>query len=161
LPGCFASRAFAAFHRDVWKNLAATGQALIYWLEMEGTPIAVDYVLLSNETMCGYQSGVDPDHMSMQPGQLMNSTAIRAALESGYKTYDFLRGDEPYKAHLGAERHEMLSASVVPQNAEARLRYAAWNAGRQMRGLAKRGWRVARDWREGRKQPEAAKNNSN
>jgi CelD/BcsL family acetyltransferase involved in cellulose biosynthesis len=147
LPGCFSSKPFAGFHRDVWKSLAANGQALIYWLEIDGKPLAADYALLSGDVMCGYQSGIDPDHLEMQPGQLMNMMALRTALEAGYKSYDFLRGDEPYKAHLGAERHPMLTARVIPQNTEARLRYAAWDAGRQMRGWAKRGLQVVREWR--------------
>ncbi|MCC7083576.1 MAG: GNAT family N-acetyltransferase [Pirellulales bacterium] len=157
LPGCFRSQQFSGFHRDVWQSLAAAGQARIYWLEMDGKPLAADYVLLSGKTMCGYQSGIDPDRLSMQPGQLMNSTAIRAALESGFTTYDFLRGDEPYKAHLGAQRHEMFAVRVVPQTAEARLRYAAWNAGRQMRGWAKRGLQVAREWRAGHTRMETTR----
>jgi CelD/BcsL family acetyltransferase involved in cellulose biosynthesis len=157
LPGCFSSKPFLDFHRDVWKSFSAAGKALIWWLEANGKPLAADYALLSGDAMCGYQSGIDPEQLEMQPGQLMNLVALRTALEEGYKAYDFLRGDEPYKAHLGAERHPMLTARVIPQNTEARLRYAAWNAGRQMRGWAKRGLQAAREWRAGRNKSENAK----
>jgi CelD/BcsL family acetyltransferase involved in cellulose biosynthesis len=147
LSGCFSSKAFLEFHRDVWKSFSADGKALIWWLEADGKPLAADYVLLGGDVMYGYQSGIDPEQLEMQPGQLMNLVALRTALEEKYQAYDFLRGDEPYKAHLGAERRPMLTARVIPQNTEARLRYAAWNAGRQMRGWAKRGLRVVREWR--------------
>jgi CelD/BcsL family acetyltransferase involved in cellulose biosynthesis len=147
LPGCFSSRQFLEFHHDVWSSFSAAGKAAIWWLEVDGKPLAADYVLLSGDVLCGYQAGIDPSQLEMQPGQLLNLVALRTALEEGYKAYDFLRGDEPYKAHLGAERHPTLTARVIPQNTEARLRYAAWNAGRQMRGWAKRGLQVVREWR--------------
>jgi CelD/BcsL family acetyltransferase involved in cellulose biosynthesis len=147
LPGCFSSTPFLEFHRDVWRSFSADGKALIWWLEIDGKPLAADYALLSSDVMFGYQSGIDPEQLEMQPGQLMNLVAMRTALENGYQSYDFLRGDEPYKAHLGAERRPMLTARVIPQNAAAQLRYAAWNAGRQMRGWAKRGLQVVREWR--------------
>lgn len=147
LPGCFSSTNFAVFHREVWKQFSADGCGLIYWLEADGKPIAVDYVLLGGGAMYSYQSGLAPDALEMQPGQLMNMVAIQQAIAGGFTAYDFLRGDEPYKAHLRAEPRPMLAAYVVPQHAGAQLRYAAWNAGRQMRGWAKRGLQVARGWR--------------
>jgi hypothetical protein len=157
LPGCFASRAFSGFHREVWKRFSADGRAVIYWLELDGKPLAADYALVGSDTVYGYLMGIDPDRLETQPGQLMNMMVLQRAVEDGSAVYDFLRGDEPYKSHLRAEPRAMLAARVVPRRARAQLRYAAWNAGRQMRGLAKRGWQVAREWRQGKHQTQNVK----
>ncbi len=152
LPGCFTSRAFAAFHREVWEKFATEGRAMIHWLELDGQPLAVDYVLTGAKTMYGYQSGINPDQLSILPGHLMNMVALKNAIENGFSAYDFLRGDEPYKAHLRAEPRPVLAAYVIPKNTRARLRYAAWNTGRQMRGWAKWGLQTARELRGAGKQ---------
>jgi hypothetical protein len=150
MPGCFSSRQFLDFHRDVWQQLAPEGRIEICLLEHLGKPIAADYILLGDDSSYGYQSGIDPNLLDMQPGHLLNQVGLRQAIMERKRYFDLLRGDEPYKARLGAKPHPMMSARVVPPFAAARLRYAAWNAGRQVRGLAKRGWKAARQWQAGR-----------
>src|ERR1700681_2557341 len=45
-----------------------------------------------------YQVGYDPAYAKYSPGKALLGVAIRDAIEHGYAVFDFLRGDEPYKA---------------------------------------------------------------
>jgi CelD/BcsL family acetyltransferase involved in cellulose biosynthesis len=46
----------------------------------------------------------DPDYLDDEPGRILLLRLLRKALREGYLALDLLRGDEPYKSHLGAER---------------------------------------------------------
>jgi hypothetical protein len=46
---------------------------------------------------------------------------------------DFLRGDEPYKAHFRALPRPSLALRVVPNRSMSRLRNNLWLAGRSMK----------------------------
>jgi CelD/BcsL family acetyltransferase involved in cellulose biosynthesis len=48
-----------------------------------------------------YNSGISPEHTALSPGTVLLAHLIRWAIENGRSEFDFLRGDEPYKRHLG------------------------------------------------------------
>jgi CelD/BcsL family acetyltransferase involved in cellulose biosynthesis len=50
-----------------------------------------------------YMIGFDEDYEKLSPGKGIIGRAIRAAIEAGYARFDFLRGDEPYKARYASE----------------------------------------------------------
>ncbi len=143
LPGCFASPHFEAFHRDISAQLFKNGKANIGWLELDGKPLAAEYRLYGDGVIYAYQSGVNPDHLDLHPGELANMAAVRTAIEHGYQAYDFLRGDEPYKARWRATPQPMLSVRVIANRASARLRHSAWLAGQNMKCWIKKGLHVA------------------
>ena len=47
---------------------------------------------------------------------------IRAAIEEGHTTFDFLRGDEPYKAHWRATPRATVDYRICPDRRLAKLR---------------------------------------
>lgn len=121
-PGCFASRPFHDFHRDVAARLLDRGQLRISWLELDGTPAAAEYHLADGHTTYAYQGGVDPDRLDEEPGRLSTILCLRAAIDEGHRQIDFLRGDEPYKAHWRATPRATFDCRVVPNRRLARLR---------------------------------------
>ena len=54
------------------------------------------------DTFSAYQSGWDPSYAASSLGSVLLHQAIRMASQSGVQTFDFLRGDEPYKYRFGA-----------------------------------------------------------
>ena len=54
------------------------------------------------ETFSAYQSGWDPSYAANSLGSVLLHQTIRMASRSGVQTFDFLRGDEPYKYRFGA-----------------------------------------------------------
>jgi CelD/BcsL family acetyltransferase involved in cellulose biosynthesis len=137
-PGCFASPRFEAFYRGVLPDLMRQGLLQFFWLEIDGRPVAAEYHLTGGGVLYAYQAGVDPDAMKMQPGKLLNLLTIRWAMEQGYRALDFLRGDEPYKAHLRAAPRPSLQIRIVPNRPAARLRNSLYLAARQAKQLLKK-----------------------
>lgn len=120
--GCFASNTFTEFHREMLHRLAAEGRARIHWIEMDGVPIAVEYDLIGAETVYVYQTGIDPEAMEHSPGWLSAIASIRSALDGGFASFDFLRGDEPYKATLRGEPVAMQTVQITARNPGAQVR---------------------------------------
>lgn len=126
--GCFASPEFASFHREVAVRLAAAGQSRIDLVRLNDRPIAAEYQLVGNDVVYAYQAGIEPDCRGEEPGRLAMTLGIRRAIEQGYRAYDFLRGDEPYKAHWRGRPRATLRARVVARGRAARFRSAVWLA---------------------------------
>jgi CelD/BcsL family acetyltransferase involved in cellulose biosynthesis len=121
-PGCFASKLFYGFHRDVVERLLVRGQLRMSWLALDGTPAAAEYHLADGRLTYAYQGGVDPDRLAEEPGRLSTILCLRQAIEEGHQRLDFLRGDEPYKAHWRATPRPTFDYAVVPNRRLARLR---------------------------------------
>lgn len=132
--GCFASETFTEFHREMLHRLASEGRARIHWIELDGNPIAVEYDLIGTDTVYVYQTGIDPEAVEHSPGWLSAIASIRSALAGGYASFDFLRGDEPYKATLRGEPVAMQT-----------VRITAGHAGAQMRRCIRRSIRLTKD----------------
>jgi CelD/BcsL family acetyltransferase involved in cellulose biosynthesis len=134
-PGCFASERFTAFHRDVVGPMLAQGQLQLQWLELDGRAVAAEYQLLGNGLVFAYQAGIDPDVLEVQPGSLITLAVLRRSMELGFRGFDFLRGDEPYKAHWRAAPRPSIEIRVAANRATARLRQRIWLAGARMKRI--------------------------
>lgn len=137
-PGCFGSRRFAGFLAEVTRPLFEAGQLQLIWLEAAGKPLAADYLLVGDRVWYAYQGGLDPDCLHLEPGRLLFIAALRLAIEQDVIAYDFLRGNEPYKAHFGARPRPTAAVRVVCSRTSARLRNQAWLAGQQAKHWLKR-----------------------
>jgi len=137
-PGCFASRTFHAFHREVSGCLLERGQLRLSWLTLDGQPAAAEYQFADGRTTYAYQSGLDPDRLADQPGRLSTILCVRAALNEGHARFDFLRGNEPYKAHWRAEPRATWNYRIVPNRRLARLRGRVLS----LTGFAKSGFKI-------------------
>jgi len=137
--GCFASPRFAAFHRSVMPDLLRAGQLQLHWLQLDGRPIAVEYALAGNGIVYNYQGGVDPDRLDQSPGRAITAAMLRRAIQQGRRAVDFLRGDEPYKAHFRAEPRPTYNFRVVADRPSARLRNNLWLAGSNVKQWIKGG----------------------
>jgi CelD/BcsL family acetyltransferase involved in cellulose biosynthesis len=51
----------------------------------------------------GYLSAFDPQHEEFGFGRELLAQALRYAHERGYRRWNFLRGEEPYKFSWGAQ----------------------------------------------------------
>lgn len=134
-PGCFASTRWASFHRDVAEQLLREGRLRLSWLELGGQPAAVEYLLAENQTSIAYQAGLDPDRLDEEPGRLSLIRVVQHAISEGHRSIDFLRGDEPYKAHWRATSYPTSDIQIVPPRNGARWRYQAWSCLRGVRKL--------------------------
>lgn len=141
--GLFLSTYYASFHLDVIPRLLAEGRLRLDWIELDGTPLAVEYQVLGGDTVFAYQSGLDPKQLDIGPGRLSAIAALRASIDEGRATYDWLRGDEPYKAHFRGEPRPLVNLRMVPDRAIAKLREGLNRAAGSAKAVVKSGMKWA------------------
>jgi CelD/BcsL family acetyltransferase involved in cellulose biosynthesis len=62
-----------------------------------------------------YNSGYNPDFGYYSVGLLLNALCLRSAIDEGIGYFDFLRGSEPYKHHLGGRPRNLYQMVVRRQ----------------------------------------------
>jgi CelD/BcsL family acetyltransferase involved in cellulose biosynthesis len=137
--GRFDSPRFTAFHRDVTRQFFDLGRLGLSWLELDARPVACEYQLLGDGIIYAYQSGIEPAAVGEEPGRLATLAILRAAIESGQRTYDLLRGDEAYKAHWRATPLPCTDFRVLPGQGADWLRHGVWVVRENVRNWAKAG----------------------
>jgi CelD/BcsL family acetyltransferase involved in cellulose biosynthesis len=100
--GVFRHRGMIEFHRLLARRLAEEGRLRLYALTVSGAPISAIYCMRFGDVVSFYQTGYDPAFAKYGPGRYIMAQAIRASIEEGAREFDFLRGDEAYKAVWGA-----------------------------------------------------------
>lgn len=137
-PGCFASPRWAAFQRDVARQLLDAGQLRLSWLESSGSPIAAEYNFASGQTTFAYQSGLDPERLDEEPGRVSMIFTVEHAIAEGHSRFDLLIGDESYKSHWRAIPEATTIWQVVPPRPAARWRHRTLETMRIARTAARR-----------------------
>jgi CelD/BcsL family acetyltransferase involved in cellulose biosynthesis len=115
-PGIFADPVTAAFHQDVLPQLLNAGSLHLSLLELDGEPVAAEYLLRSRSGHFAYQSGIDPRASEHSPGSLSLAATVEHAIASKAFCFDFLRGDESYKSSWGAQLHPAICLQVRRAN---------------------------------------------
>jgi CelD/BcsL family acetyltransferase involved in cellulose biosynthesis len=122
----FLTPAMEAFFRDLAASMAAAGMARLSSLSLDGKTVAMLLSFEDEEAVYLYNSGFDPAESHLAVGLLSKAYAIRDAIARGKQRFDFLRGEEEYKRHLGGIPRE-----VVRIYAGKRV---GGNAGKPVRG---------------------------
>jgi CelD/BcsL family acetyltransferase involved in cellulose biosynthesis len=142
--GCFSDPRFTAYHREVIENFLDSGRLRLQGVFLDGRPAAIVYELIGGDTIYFYQSGIEPDLLDERPGWLGTIGSLRLTIAEGFKTFDFMRGDEAYKASWGAKVAPMVDTRLVAPRAAAIVRHNAWRARQQMRRWLKARWQQFR-----------------
>lgn|GEM_PF-742334 len=112
----------------------AAGVLRVYSLWCGEKPIAglAAFVDRKSGTILSYLGGFDPEYRAMAPGRTCFAYAIRDAIESGFTTFDFTRGDEEYKYELGAQDRTIRHFTVTRLDAKRTALRLASRAGRRV-----------------------------
>ncbi|MBN9492291.1 GNAT family N-acetyltransferase [bacterium] len=104
----FLTPAMEAFFRDLAPSMAAAGMARLSTLWLDGQSVAMLLSFEDADTVYLYNSGFDPAASHLAVGLLSKAYAIEDAIAHGKRRFDFLRGEEVYKRHLGGVPREVL-----------------------------------------------------
>jgi CelD/BcsL family acetyltransferase involved in cellulose biosynthesis len=122
--GVFASASFRRFHEAAMPRLLAgeDGASLdLSWLLVRGRPVAAAYSIVYGGRVHFYQSGRRVDvPKAVRPGIAMHALAIREAIQSGLREYDFLAGASRYKRELSLAARPLVALRVVAPGVRAR-----------------------------------------
>lgn len=144
--GCFSDPRFVAFANEACGRLHERHQLEINWLEMDCRPVACQLSLVDDYDGYVYQSGRDPALDHARVGRILNLVSIRSACERGRRSIDFLRGDEIYKARLGAQPSPCVRVRLIAPQVVSRLRHSAWKVGRGIKQHAQAWCETVQGW---------------
>lgn len=133
-PGVFSDDRFTEFLQDAARELCYQDKCEIVVAAENGKPFAVQIYFESEEGFQFYQSGCDPGAMKIEPGHFMFTFMVRRAIERGDHVFDFLRGDEPYKAFWGASPHSQWKVRMISRRILPTLVFKTIETGRRLFG---------------------------
>ncbi|MBM3942689.1 MAG: GNAT family N-acetyltransferase [SAR202 cluster bacterium] len=103
------------FFTRMAQRTAEQGVLCLAFMEIDGKSVAASFCFDYGDARLLYNSGNDPEYSYYSVGLLLHALCLRDAIEQGKKYFDFLRGPEPYKYHLGGQDH-ILYQMVVKRN---------------------------------------------
>jgi len=131
--GCFADENFQRFLQSATTGLMSLDRSDLLVINKSDAPVAAVLLIYCGETCMMYQSGIDPKMSSLEPGYQSVLASIEHAIENDFKYFDFLRGDEPYKARWSTTREPIVRRKFIPPNMSAQLKHGTWVIGRSIK----------------------------
>lgn len=108
----FMTDTMMAFFLRLAENLAAADLLKLYFLDLDSRPIAATLCIDDRSTVYLYNNGYDAAFRSLSIGVLSKVLTIKASIDDGRQTYDFLKGSEAYKKRLGGKPVNLLGCSL-------------------------------------------------
>ncbi|MEM9413043.1 MAG: GNAT family N-acetyltransferase, partial [Planctomycetota bacterium] len=135
--GCFVNSDFSRFLKSSVTKLANRGLANIFQIELRGKPIASTLFFHDRKNLLMYQTGFDPNVSTLEPGYLLIVATLKFAIENNFETFDFLRGDEPYKARWSSKQIPLSKMRFVDSSTFGScIRDTIWTGNRKFRSSA-------------------------
>ena len=103
--------AFQAFLLEAIPYLAAQGLAWMDVVERDSEILGVALNLAYGKEIYYYSGGFDEQLNKLRPGTALFANAIQRGIDSGFTSFNFLRGDESYKYRWGAQ--DVVDRAVV------------------------------------------------
>ena len=101
-----------SFFRALARRMAELDQIRLFFMEIDGARAAASLCFDYGQSRLLYNSGYDPGLSYYSVGLLLHAMCVRDAIEQGLDYFDFLRGPEPYKAHLGGHQKSLYKMVV-------------------------------------------------
>ena len=116
--GTIASNRSAAFLREIVPKLGAHGRLLFFGLDFQGRTVALILSFPYKGILFSYLSAFDPEYEQYGFGKILLEKSLEYAFQEGFKSWNFLRGKEPYKFEWGSKLIPKcrLILSRVPQS---------------------------------------------
>ena len=78
------------FYTEVARFAASEGALRLYFMRLNGKPIAFDYAISYGGRYSTHKAGYDESYHRCSPGQLLSEDSVRACIEEGLTEYDLL-----------------------------------------------------------------------
>ena len=95
------------FFRSMARRMAELDRIRLFFMEMDGAKAAASLCFDYEGSRLLYNSGYNPELSYYSVGLLLHAMCVKDAIEGGLDYFDFLRGPEPYKAHLGGSQKSL------------------------------------------------------
>ena len=94
-------------------ELACEGITRLCFLEIDGIREATSLSFVTGNVRYLYNSGYNPAQSKLSVGLLNHALTIKSSIESGHKVFDFMRGNESYKYHLGGVDRQVFALTAT------------------------------------------------
>jgi len=99
----FMTPDYQFFFTDLVDNLKLKDELVrLTFLEFDNIKVASSLSFVMNNTRYLYNSGYNPTFSDLSVGLINHAYTIKLSIEQNIKFFDFMRGDERYKYHLGS-----------------------------------------------------------
>ncbi len=109
----FMNTEMEKFFRSMADTIFEAGLLRLSILELDNVPVAALIAFDYNDVIYLYNSGYDPAYSSLSVGVLSKALCIKDSIERGKKRFDFLKGDEKYKYHLGGQEVQLYNCQIT------------------------------------------------
>lgn len=134
----FSSSADARrFYADACTRYAARGLLDLTLLEVGGQAVAGSLGFIDRDTYYYYVPAWEPSLAAVAPSSLLLSHLVERAYRLGLKRFDFMLGDETYKARWATEDRETINVMVGAPTLRGQAAFAALVGGQRVRRRAR------------------------
>ncbi len=138
----YANPDFLRFHRSMIEDQWASGGVDLVSLKAGEEVIASFYNLLYGQVVYFYLGGMKTESDNrLKPGLLGHSLCIEDYRQHGFHYYDFMGGDERYKAQLGSVHSQLVQVSLQRNRLKLRLEDVMRSARNRLRPDGEQGRR--------------------
>jgi CelD/BcsL family acetyltransferase involved in cellulose biosynthesis len=109
----FMTEKMRSFFNMLTAAMAGAGLLKLGVLELDGRPLAEIMCFDYRDCIYLYNSGYDPNYVSLSAGLLSKVLAIKDSIEKGRRKFDFLKGAETYKSHLGGQEVPLFRCQIA------------------------------------------------
>ena len=102
-----------SFFRSLAEAMADVRLLRFGILELDKISAAMIMCFYYNDVIYLYNSAYDPRYKPLSVGMLSKVLCIKESIEEGRKKWDFLKGDEAYKYHLGGKEVPLYSCQIT------------------------------------------------
>ncbi|HEY2114672.1 MAG TPA: GNAT family N-acetyltransferase, partial [Candidatus Angelobacter sp.] len=107
-------------------------------LELDGEIVGAQFCFRYNDTVSLLQEGFHPKYAAEKIGYALRAHVLEEMIRSGAKRYDFLGGNDPYKAKFGAHQKNYLNLTFAGPSRIGRAYVATQKRRRQIKTWLKR-----------------------
>lgn len=108
----FMTPKMESFFKSLAEAMAEIGLLRFGIIELDTQPAAMTMGFDYNDSHYLYNSAYDPQYNSLSVGLLCKVLCIKESIERGRKRWDFLKGGEAYKYHLGGREIPLYSCQI-------------------------------------------------
>jgi len=137
-PGAFANPHRQDFYFEMAAAFLRRGWLEFWLLELDGEIVGAQFCFRYNDTVSLLQEGFHPKYAAEKIGYALRAHVLEDIIRGGAKRYDFLGGDDPYKAKFAAHQKNYLNLVFAGPSRIGRTYVAAQRRKRQIKTWLKK-----------------------
>ncbi len=108
----FLTNTMESFFRELISAMIQMNYLKLNLLKLNDIPIAVTICFDYKDVVYLYNSGYNPDYNWLSAGLISKALTIQDSINKNKRRFDFLKGNEEYKHHLGGQILQLYQCSI-------------------------------------------------